>query len=67
MSKFEHSMRAFVRVAKCLSQVFGNEFRFISSSVQKVSPSANSLQEKSRSLSEVSGLGYQTKTYKEHS
>lgn len=46
MSKFEHSMRAFVRVAKCLSQVFGNELSFLSSSVQKVSPSANSLQEK---------------------
>lgn len=27
MSEFEHSMRAFVRVAKCLSQVFGNELQ----------------------------------------
>lgn len=26
MSEFEHSMRAFVRVAKCLSKVFGNDF-----------------------------------------
>lgn len=47
MSEFEHSMRAFVRVAKCLSQVFGNEF---SLQLQRSVPARDSLQEKRRSL-----------------